>query len=108
LPRSSINARFPPVEVTTADGETVEMKPADWLAQMRPVEQMTWAPGEPQLIRDRLVTQGGWVDRRDTTVFNLYRPPMPMRGNADLVGPWVDHVCKVYPDDWPHIIMWLA
>jgi hypothetical protein len=34
-----------------------------WLDENKPVEQMTWAPGEPQLIRDRLITGGGWIKR---------------------------------------------
>ena len=51
-PAASINGRLPRV------GKT---KPATWLDRNRPVEQMTWSPGEPQLIHDRVMSEGGWT-----------------------------------------------
>ena len=41
-----------------------------WLAKHAPVEQMTWAPGLPQLVRDKLIGDGGWIDRKGVTVLN--------------------------------------
>ena len=84
------------------------IKPAAWLDQHRPVEQMTWYPGEPMLICDRLIAEGGWIARPGSTVFNLYRPPHCQTGDPDKAEPWLDHVAKVYPDDADHIIHWLA
>ena len=43
---------------------------------------MTWAPGEPMLIPDRLIADGGWIERPGCTVLNLYRPPMIVPGDA--------------------------
>ena len=60
------------------------------------------------LIKDRLVVDGGWIERQDVTCFNLYRPPRIELGDAGKAGPWIDHVRKVYPDDADHIITWLA
>ena len=71
------------------------------------VEQMTWAPGEPMLIEDRLIADGGWIERPGCTVFNLYRPPAIVPRAGD-VAPWLDHVRKVYPDEADHIVLWLA
>ena len=51
------------------------MSASAWLARFAPVEQMTWAPGMPQLIRHKLVDDGGWIDRPNARVLNLYRPP---------------------------------
>ena len=34
------------------------------------------------LITDRLVVDGGWVERKDVTCFNLYRPPRIELGDA--------------------------
>ena len=48
---------------------------ATWLDQNQRVEQMTWCPGQPMLIKDRLVVHGGWIERKGVTCFNLYRPP---------------------------------
>jgi Family of unknown function (DUF5906) len=80
-----------------------------WLDQNRSVEQMTWAPGLPMLIEDRLISDGGWIERDGVTCFNLYRPPTSGRGNAAKARPWLQHLCKVFgKDDAKHIIEWLA
>ena len=62
-----------------------------WLDRNQPVEQMTWAPGLPADIKDRLVTAGGWIERPGCTVFNLYRPPS-LRARPGDASSWVDHV----------------
>ena len=66
-PGSSVNSRIPPVPALKPDGITPQLDKkvepkfipaAAWLDKNRPVEQMTWAPGEPMLIRDHLVADG--------------------------------------------------
>jgi hypothetical protein len=79
-----------------------------WLDQNQAVEQMTWAPGLPMLIHDRLISEGGWFDHEGAACFNLYRPPTIKHGDATKAARWVDHVKKVYPEDWDHMIKWLA
>jgi hypothetical protein len=79
-----------------------------WLDQKKPVEQMTWAPGLPMLIPDRLVSDGGWIERNKVTCFNLYRPPIIVAGNAAKAERWLDHVQKVFGDNADHIVKWLA
>jgi hypothetical protein len=69
---------------------------------------MTWAPGEAQLIIDRLISEGGWIVRPGVTVFNLYRPPTLVPRDAKGAKRWLDHVHKVYPNDADHIIRWFA
>ena len=69
---------------------------------------MTWAPGEPLIIADRLISHGGWIERPGDAVFNLYLPPTIVPGNAAQAKLWLDHVHKVFPDDAEHIIRWLA
>ena len=81
---------------------------SDWLAKHAPVEQMTWAPGLPQLVRDKLIGDGGWIDRKGVTVLNLYRPPTIELGDAAKAGPWLEHVRRIYPDEADHIIAFLA
>lgn len=102
-PSNSVNSRLGRV------GEGKDAIPAAvWLDQNRAVEQMTWAPGEPPVIDDRLISDGGWIDRRGCRTFNLYRPPLPISGNALLALRWVAHVKRVYPNEAEHIIQWLA
>jgi hypothetical protein len=98
-PAASVNSRLPPVGKTSASA---------WLASNKPVEQMTWAPGYPMIIEDRLIAAGGFIARRGARIFNQYRPPTLKYGNPGMAGPWLDHVRKVYPADADHLIKWLA
>ena len=115
-PAVSVNARLPPVPllddagnpVLDGNGQPKTIKPSLWLDQHRAVEQMTWAPGQPMLVPDRLISEGGWIERPDCTVFNLYRPPLITWGDATKADTWLEHVRRVYPDDAGHIIRWLA
>jgi hypothetical protein len=102
-PASSVNARVPPVIV----GD--ESVPASrWLDQNRPVEQMTWAPGLPMVVQNRLISGGGWIEREGVSCFNLYRPPAIKVGDAAAAAPWVEHAHRVFGNDAGHIIKWLA
>jgi hypothetical protein len=115
-PAASINARVPPIPLLDRygkpelgkDGKQKMLPASTWLDQNRPVEQMTWAPGLPMLIRGRLIADGGWIERSGVTCFNLYRAPTIEPGNPDKAGPWLDHVAKVFGDDSDHIVYWLA
>jgi hypothetical protein len=82
---------------------------SSWLDENLPVEQMTWAPGMPEVIRDKLVADGGWIERDGVSCFNLYRPPTLRSGDANLAGKWLDHVHRVFnEEDAVFIIKWLA
>lgn len=115
-PATSVNSKIPPIPLLDSKGEPVtdeKGKPKriaanQWLDANRSVEQMTWAPGEPQVIPDKLISDGGWITRAGCSVFNLYRPPLPLQGNAEKAGPWLEHVHGVYPNEAAHIINWLA
>lgn len=115
-PATSVNSRIAPVPLMDRDGQPLtddRGKPKriaanQWLDANRSVEQMTWAPGEPQVISDRLISDGGWIARAGCSVFNLYRPPLRLPGDGDKAQPWVDHVRRVYPNDADHIIYYLA
>jgi hypothetical protein len=57
-PAKSVNARIAPIPLLDADAEPVtddgkprKMAASAWLDRNKPVEQMTWAPGQPELIR---------------------------------------------------------
>ena len=78
-----------------------------WLDRNRAVQQITWAPGEPMLIKNKLVSDGGWIDRPGCAVFNLYRPPSVVPRAGD-VEPWLNLIRKVFPDQAEHIVLWLA
>ena len=117
-PATSVNSRLPPVPVLdehgqpkrNKNGKLVTISASKWLDQNRAVEQMTWCPGLPKLILNRLVVDGGWIAREGVTCFNLYRPPRIELGDATKATPWTDHVHRVFdaPGDAAHIIHWLA
>jgi hypothetical protein len=103
-PAASVNARIRPVSM----GGQKPVPASVWLDQHKPVEQMTWAPGHPMLIHNRLIAEGGWIDRNGVSCYNLYRPPTIEPGNAAEAGPWLDHARKVFGDDAVHVVSWLA
>ncbi|MGV3553200.1 primase-helicase family protein [Rhizobium sp.] len=103
------NRRFwPAASVDARLGKIGNMKASVWLAKNRPVEQMTWAPGYPELIRDKLVVEGGWIEKEKTNTYNLYIPPTITLGDAKAVRPWLDHVEQTYGDDSRHLVQWFA
>jgi hypothetical protein len=108
-PSSSINARIPPIpNGIDEDGKEKFIAANLWLDQHKPVEQMTWAPGLPMIIKDRLILQGGWIERDNVSCFNLYRPPAIGLGDPAQAGMWIEHARRIFPDDIDHIINWLA
>jgi hypothetical protein len=72
------------------------------------VEQMTWSPGDDNLIRDKLTVEGGWLSCSDATVFNLYQPPQRALGDPAKAGPWINRLEHVYPDNADHIACFIA
>ena len=115
-PASSVNARLKRMPVLNksgkprldSSGKPMSIPASTWLDRNRPVEQISWCPGEPTLIRDRLVVEGAIIERKGVTTFNLYRPPLIELGDASKAGPWIDHVYMVFKDDGEHTIQWLA
>jgi Primase C terminal 1 (PriCT-1)/Family of unknown function (DUF5906) len=104
-PASSVDNRLPRQKV---EGRKRLVKASEWLDQRQPVEQMTWAPCEPQLIPDKLIVQGGWILHPGCRVFNLYRPPPSLTGDRTKAGMWRAHLQRIYPDEYEHIEHWLA
>lgn len=79
-----------------------------WLDLYRPVDQMTWMPGEPMFIKDRLMTADGFNHYPGKNAFNTYRAPSIKLGEASSAGLWVDHMRRVFGDDTEHLLKWFA
>jgi hypothetical protein len=108
-PRVSVNAAVPPVcDGVDEDGKPVWIPASDWLDAHASVHQVTWSPGDPEIIEGRLLNQGGWIERPDFRGYNLYRPPTITLGDPGQAGRWVDHVHRLYPDDAERLIQWFA
>jgi Family of unknown function (DUF5906) len=114
-PASSVNSQIEPIALIDPNGRPVlddngkpkKMAANAWLDRNRAVQQLTWAPGEPMLIENRLISYGGWIERPGCAVFNLYRPPV-LTPRAGDVKPWLSLIRKVFPDQADHIVLWLA
>jgi hypothetical protein len=108
-PSASVNGILPMVLMPYKhNGKWVTLKPHAWLRQFRRVEQLTWMPGAPAIIEDKLIFDGGWQERQGARCLNLYRPPQVVLGDASQANRWVDHLNALYPEDTDHIINWLA
>ena len=117
-PAASVNARVPPCEVVNdlgnpilnSAGKPLFIPASDWLSSHVPVEQMTFAPGEPKIIRDKLMLESGWSLQPGAAAFNIYRPPPPLPLGADSTkaGRWLDHIALLYPEEGAHIIRFFA
>jgi hypothetical protein len=114
---SGVNACLPMMQVFTKsgkpkrdkDGNLVYEAPINWLDRNRGIVQVTWCPGQPMLIHDRVVVDGGWIEKLGAVTFNWYRPPRIELGDASKAQPWVDHVQRVLQkDDAIHCIRWFA
>jgi hypothetical protein len=98
-PAASVDGKLPKVG---------KLKASTWLDKNRSVEQMTWAPGLPMIISDKVVKDSGWIDSSGDSVFNLYLPPTIAHGDPTQAGPWLTHVRRIYPDDADHVVSYLA
>ena len=85
-----------------------DVPPSKVLDMTRGVQALTWAPGMPLIVENRLVCDAGWIDRKDCRTLNLYRGPALDPGNAAEVAPWLNHIRQIYPDGWEHVVDWLA
>jgi hypothetical protein len=114
-PKESINSVIPPMplinkcglQLCDEKGKPKTIAASLWLDQNQPVHDMTWAPGEPELIEDKITCEGGWTNAPGRRTFNLYKPPeiKPHDGDA---SPWTNHIRRLYPADADHIIGWSA
>jgi hypothetical protein len=82
-------------------------RPSVWLDRNAMVHAQLWAPGEPQIIEDRRLDDGGWAPQPGHRSFNLYKPPL-ITGKPGDVSPWRDHLSRIFPSDAEHIERYLA
>jgi hypothetical protein len=115
-PAASVNARIPPIKLTDESGKPVlddnrkqvTIRASAYLDRWKPIEQMTWAPSQSLIIRDRLMFEGGWIERRGVNCLNLYHPPTIVPGDPAKADKWLSHVRYVYPDHADHMVTWFA
>jgi hypothetical protein len=60
------------------------------------------------VIVDKLISEGGWIDRPGCRVFNLYRPPSHFVPKFSSVQPWLELLSRLFGEHTHHIARWLA
>jgi len=102
-------ALWPAETINSLFGEKDDDEPpSTTLDKSRGVHAMTWAPGLPLIVKNKLVCDAGWIDRKDCRTLNLYRPPAIGPGDANDVEPWLNLVRKIYPANYERILDFLA
>jgi hypothetical protein len=101
----AVNSRVAPVKQRPPRRPLAASK---WLDRNDAVEQRTWAPGEPQIINNKLFDQGGVIEKEGARVFNLYRPPAIIHPTDNDVAFWQTHLRELWPDEAGHIEKWFA
>jgi hypothetical protein len=84
------------------------VRPTVWLDKNRAAHQMTWDPNKPEVVEDQVVADGGWIESPGRRVFNMFRPALPIVGDPTQAGRWLDHLKRLFPEEWEHILKWLA
>jgi hypothetical protein len=110
-PAVSVNAKIPPIMPGEPGNDTKKPMPAtEWLKRHGCVEQTVWAPGQKEVIQNRILTEDGFIDRPGCAAFNLYEPPTIAAGDPKKAMAWLALVRKVYPDeqDTYHFISFCA
>jgi len=80
-----------------------------WLDWNRAVAQVSWLPGQPELVKGKVTMEGGLKPVEGAAIFNMYQPPLPRAGgDPKQAGPWLDLVQTVYPEHWKHIVRFMA
>jgi hypothetical protein len=98
-PATSVDARLPKIG---------RCKASKWFDQNKAVQQITWSPGEPQIIKNKFLLGGGWKEYGGARCYNLYIPPLVNGGDAAQAKRWIEHAAFVYPDTHSEIIRFLA
>jgi hypothetical protein len=116
-PAEAVNSTLPSKALLDDDGNPIldargrekKVKPSTWLDWHQSVEQIVWAPGEPLIVKDKILKEGGWEKKMGTSCFNRYSAPTLAKGLALRAGPWLDHCDKILGEDGRrHVVAWLA
>jgi hypothetical protein len=103
-PAVSVDSQLPKQQIGNK-----AIKASVWLDRNRQAQAMTWSPGDPELIPDRIArAEGGWIEKPGTTCLNIYKPPVVTAGDPAKAKKWLDHVRRIYPEDADHLLNWFA
>lgn len=79
-----------------------------WLAKNRAIHSVTWAPGLPTIIENKIAMANGWQDKPGVNTLNKYIPPDPIGGDPEDCDPWLNLGATLWGDDLEHMLNWMA
>jgi hypothetical protein len=80
----------------------------EWIQKNHPINSLIWAPGEPLIVKDRALQDGGWFRDPGHRCLNLFKPAIIKRGESSRAQGWVSHIRRVFPQDAEHILNFFA
>jgi hypothetical protein len=116
-PNAAVDARVEPVPRLDKLGQPVRHKktgeplwipPSLELARTRSVDGLAWMPGADEVIRDKAIIDGCWAPKPGVALYNTYRAPEVVPGDASQAERWLEHVRKLFPDEAEDLISWMA
>ena len=69
---------------------------------------VVWFPGLATVIQDKAILEGELEDYPGNNLFNLYKPPKPIKGDPAKAKFWLDLGLHLWGDDLPHLLDVLA
>lgn len=90
-------SHWPPATINSRLPKRDRLKATRWLDKNRAVSQKIWAPGAEQIVLNKHLIQGGWIDKLGAIVFNQYQAGRLYGGEPKHAGRWLDLVKKLYP-----------
>src|ERR1700722_20369295 len=78
------------------------------LDKSRAVQQQTWCPGQPMIIKNSVVLEAGFTTHEGYNVFNRYKPADFEQVENPDARRWHELLEFLYPDDADHIEKYFA
>ena len=66
------------------------------------VEGSTWWPGRDQIVKDWFIDKDGFYPAAGRRIYNQFKAPPELRGDASAATPWIEHVKRLWPDATEH------
>jgi hypothetical protein len=66
------------------------------------VEGSTWWPGRSQIVRDWFISADGFYPAAGRRIYNQYKAPPDVTGDALAAEPWIEHVKTLWPESAEH------
>lgn len=80
------------------------------LDRKRSCQELTWCPGMPMIVPDKVIFNGAWREKEGACTFNAYCPPdaIPDWADPDKAEPWLDLGSRLFGKYHDNVLDWMA